>query len=170
MLRLARIAVMISVLISTSGVSTASQAKEPFARVYLALRGCTSCSHCRTAIRQMARSGSSGGEARVTTDAVEVRYPRPVASIPLRDVIHRLAENRLHDLTLVDVLFEAEGTVARSSDGATFTLKGSDQSFPLRLEATHADGPVRLTALVQGWREKGKLTLVARGVAPARAT
>ena len=148
-------------------------AAAPFARVYLALRGCTSCSHCRTAIRQMARSGSKGGETRVTTDAVEVRYAKP-ATIPLRDVIGRLAENRLHDLTLVDVLFEAEGMVAATPSGATFTLRGTDQSFPLRMDpslaTTRPGGPVHLTALVEGWRGKGKLQLVARGITPARAT
>ena len=145
--------------------------KAPFARVYLALRGCTSCSHCRTAIRQMARSGAKGGETRVTTDAVEVSYPKP-STIPLRDVIHRLADNRLHDLTLVDVLFEADGTVTATPSGATFTLRGTDQSFPLRIEPSmsQATGPVRLTALVEGWRTKGAIQLVARSMTKTAAT
>ena len=151
--------------------ASAPVSKAPFARVYLALRGCTSCSHCRTAIRQMARSGAKGGETRVTTDAVEVSYPKP-STIPLRDVIHRLADNRLHDLTLVDVLFEADGTVTTTTSGATFTLRGTDQSFPLRIEPSmsKASGPVRLTALVEGWRAKGVISLVARGITQARAT
>ncbi len=137
----------------------------PFARVYLALRGCTSCAHCRTAIRQMARSSSEGGEARVSTDAVEVRYatPRP---IPLRAVIRRLAENRLHDLSLIDVLFEANGTIASGPEGDVFTLRGTNQSFPVSLNPALrrpvGPGPVRLTALVEGWRGKGDLRLVAR--------
>lgn len=151
--------------------ASAPVATVPFARVYLALRGCTSCSHCRTAIRQMARAGSGGGETRVTTDAVEVRYAKPV-TIPLRDVIRRLAENRLHDLTLVDVLLEADGTVTATPSGSTFTLRGTGQTFPLRIEPSiaKASGPVRLTALVEGWRERGTLELVARGMTPARAT
>src|SRR2546426_8760512 len=139
----------------------------PFARVYLALRGCTSCSHCRAAIRQMARSSSGGAQARVSTDAVEVRYAKP-GPIPLREVIRRLAENRLHDLTLVDVLFEAEGTIATSPAGATFTLSGTEQTFPLALEPSLAkpglSAPVRLTAVVEGWRGKGALRLVARDI------
>src|SRR5262245_2526580 len=151
----------------------AKKAVAPFARVYLALRGCTSCSHCRTTIRQMARSASGGGEARVSTDAVEVRYLKPVP-VPLSEVIRRLSENRLHDLTLVDVIFEAEGSVVTGPSGATFTLRGTEQSFPLRIDPSLAKGdtgaPVRLTALVEGWREKGALTLVARGVTPARST
>ena len=146
----------------------APEASAPFARVYLALRGCTSCSHCRTTIRQMARAGSSGGEARVSSDAVEVRYAKP-RLVPLRDVIRRLAENRLHDLTLVDVLFEAEGTIATTPAGATtFTLKGTGQSFPLDLAPSLArpggGAPVRLTATVEGWRDRGGLTLVAREI------
>ncbi len=149
------------------------RADAPFARVYLALRGCTSCSHCRTAIRQMARAGSGGAETRVTTDAVEVRYAKPT-QIRLREVIGRLAENRLHDLTLVDVLFEAEGTIATTPAGATFTLRGTNQSFPLTLTPTLAGrepgAPVRLTAVVEGWREKGAIKLVARDLVPARAT
>jgi hypothetical protein len=140
----------------------------PFARVYLALRGCTSCSHCRTAIRQMARAGSGGGEARVSTDAVEVRYMTP-RTVPLRSVIRRLADNRLHDLSLVDVLFEAEGVIADAPNGAaTFKLRGTSQSFPVTLDPSlrrPSDGSsVRLTALVEGWRGTGDLRLIAREV------
>lgn len=162
----------ITAIVMTAHISAAGprapEAPTPFARVYLALRGCTSCSHCRTTIRQMARAGSSGGEARVSSDAVEVRYAKP-RLVPLRDVIRRLAENRLHDLTLVDVLFEAEGTIATTSAGATtFTLKGTGQSFPLDLAPSLArpdrGAPVRLIATVEGWRGKGGLTLVARQV------
>jgi len=147
--------------------SGASKEKAPYARVYLALRGCTSCSHCRSAIRQMARSGAGGGAARVTTDAVEVRYSK--GPVPLRDVIRRLAENRLHDLTLVDVLFEVDGTIAPASGGdATFTLRGTQQSFPITIDPTLAtsgrETTVRLTALVEGWRGKGGLRLVAREI------
>ena len=165
-------AVLLSAVLTFSLVAVpdagraAEKESRPFARVYLALRGCTSCAHCRTAIRQMAQSSSDGGEARVSTDAVEVRYttPRPV---PLRAVIRRLAENRLHDLSLVDVLFEAQGTIASGPDGAAvFTLRGTNQSFPVSLDSSlhrSAGGaPVRLTALVEGWREKGDLRLVAR--------
>ena len=155
------------VLTSHISASGAPEAPTPFARVYLALRGCTSCSHCRTTIRQMARAGSGGGEARVSRDAVEVRYTKP-RLVPLRDVIRRLAENRLHDLTLIDVLFEAEGTIATTSAGATtFTLKGTGQSFPLDLASLPRPGggtPVRLIAAVEGWRGKGALTLLARQV------
>ncbi|HEY3157143.1 MAG TPA: hypothetical protein VGK76_11050 [Candidatus Eisenbacteria bacterium] len=115
----------------------------------------------------MARAGSDGGEARVTSDAVEVRYTKQQI-VPLRDVIRRLAENRLHDLTLIDVLFEAEGTIATTSAGAsTFTLKGTGQSFPLNLASLprpNGGTPVRLIAAVEGWRGKGGLTLVARQV------
>lgn len=148
--------------------SAASKEEAPYARVYLALRGCTSCSHCRSAIRHLARSGSDGGSARVTTDAVEVRYAKP-GPIPLREVIRRLAENRLHDLTLVDVLFEVNGTIAPASDGeATFTLRGTRQSFPVAIApallGSDHGAPVRLTAVVEGWRGKGNLKLVAREI------
>jgi len=160
-------AIVMTAHISAAG-PRAPEAPTPFARVYLALRGCTSCSHCRTTIRQMARAGSGGGEARVSRDAVEVRYTKP-RLVPLRDVIRRLAENRLHDLTLIDVLFEAEGMIATTSAGVTtFTLKGTGQSFPLNLAPSlprpGGGTPVRLIAAVEGWREKGGLTLVARQV------
>ena len=162
---------LITALLLGAGVpqsSAASKEKAPYARVYLALRGCTSCSHCRSAIRQMARSSSDGGSARVTTDAVEVRYAKP-GPIPLREVIRRLAENRLHDLTLVDVLFEVDGTIAPASGGdATFTLRGTRQSFPISIDPTLAksdpETTVRLTAVVEGWRGKGELKLVAREI------
>ena len=162
----------IAAIVSIAPISTAGprapEAPTPFARVYLALRGCTSCSHCRTTIRQMARAASNGGQARVSSDAVEVRYMKP-GLVPLRDVIGRLAENRLHDLTLIDVLFEAEGTIGTTSAGTTtFTLKGTGQSFPLDLAPSlprpGGGTPVRLIAAVEGWREKGALTLVARQV------
>lgn len=149
-------------------VSTASVAPAPFARVYMALRGCTSCAHCRTTIRQMTRGSAKGGETRVDGDQVEVLYAKPRV-VPLRDVIRSLADNRLHDLSLVDVLFEAKGVIEKGSDGALkFTLAETGQVFPISL-ADHvkipASGrPVRLVALVEGWREKGALTLVARDV------
>jgi hypothetical protein len=140
----------------------------PFARVYLAIRGCTSCAHCRTTIRQMVNSRSAGGEARMSADQVEVRYlkPRPV---PLRDVIRSLAENRLHDLSLVDVLFEGRGTIAAGANGAaTFRLAETGQTFPVTIDRAvrrPADGTaVRLTAVVDGWRQKGDISLVARTI------
>jgi len=144
----------------------------PFARVYLAVRGCMSCSHCRTAIRQMVRSNAGGGEARLGDDQVEVRYATPRA-VPLSDVIRSLAESRLHDLSLVDVLLEARGTIGLAEDGtARFALAETGQSFPLVIDralARPAAGgkPVRLTAVVDGWRNKGILSLSAKEIRPA---
>lgn len=142
----------------------------PFARVYLAIRGCTSCSHCRTTIRQMVNTKSAGGEARLSADQVEVRYPKP-SPVPLRDVIHALAENRLHDLSLVDVLFEGRGTIAPGTNGtATFRLAETGQAFPVTIDRAvrrPADGTaVRLTAVVDGWRSKDKegISLHARTI------
>ena len=154
-------------------VATApAKADPPFARVYLAVRGCMSCSHCRTAIRQMVRSNAGGGEARLGDDQVEVRYATPRA-VPLSDVIRSLAESRLHDLSLVDVLLEARGTIGLAEDGtARFALAETGQSFPLVIDralARPAAGgkPVRLTAVVDGWRNKGILSLSAKEIRPA---
>jgi hypothetical protein len=143
----------------------------PFAKVYLALRGCTSCAHCRTTIRQMAKGSAKGGEARVNGDQVEVLYPKPRV-VPLRGVIKALAENRLHDLNLVDVLFEASGSFAKASDGGLqFALAETGQTFPVTLPPRTerpADGQeVRLVAVVEGWRGQGGLTLIAREIRPA---
>jgi hypothetical protein len=143
-------------------VATATE-PAPFARVYLAIRGCTSCSHCRTTIRQMVNTKSAGGEARLSADQVEVRYPKPTP-VPLRDVIHALAENRLHDLSLVDVLFEGRGTIAPGPNGtATFRLAETGQAFPVTIDRAvrrPADGTaVRLTAVVDGWRSKDKSSI-----------
>ena len=148
----------------------AASANDPFARVYLALRGCTSCTHCRTNIRQMVKSKSDGGETRVGSDQVEVRYPKP-RTVPLRDVVRSLAESRLHDLSLVDVLFEAKGSIAATKGGTTFRMAETGQAFPISIDRAvkrPADGtPVRVTALVDGWRTKGSkddLSLVARSI------
>ncbi|HTK70449.1 MAG TPA: hypothetical protein VL857_11660 [Candidatus Eisenbacteria bacterium] len=142
----------------------------PFARVYLAIKGCTSCAHCRTTIRQMVNTKSAGGEAHMSADQVEVRYPKPT-TVPLKDVIHSLAENRLHDLSLVDVLFEARGTVVPGPNGtATFKLAETGQAFPVTIDKAvrrPTDGTaVRLTAVVDGWRTKDKsaLSLYARTI------
>ncbi len=156
---------------SASGKSTIAAAPTPFAKVYLALRGCTSCAHCRTTIRQMAKGSAKGGDARLNGDQVEVSYAKPRV-LPLRDVIKTLAENRLHDLSLVDVLFEASGSFAKGADGTLrFTLAETGQEFPVAVSAPlerPADGRrVRLVAVVDGWRGKGGLTLVAREVRPA---
>jgi hypothetical protein len=142
----------------------------PFARVYLAIRGCTSCSHCRTTIRQMVRSTAQGGETRMRSDRVEIRYPTP-QTVPLRDVIHTLATNRLHDLSLVDVLFEASGVVTSAKDGtSTFTMTETGQKFAVTLDTSlqgNATGrPVRLVAVVDGWRNDGTLSLHVREIHP----
>lgn len=150
--------------------ATATPAPTPFARVYLALRGCTSCSHCRTNIRQMVKSKSDGGEARLAADQVEVSYPKP-RTVPLRDVVRSLAENRLHDLSVVDVLFEAKGSIAATKSGTTFRMAETGQSFPISIDRAvkrPTDGTqVRVTALVDGWRTKdakSDLSLVARSI------
>ncbi|HET9940826.1 MAG TPA: hypothetical protein VFR25_06970 [Candidatus Eisenbacteria bacterium] len=152
------------------GPAAAATEPAPFARVYLAIRGCTSCAHCRTAIRQMVNTKSAGGEARLSADQVEVRYPKP-SPVPLKDVIHSLAENRLHDLSLVDVLFEARGTIAPGPNGtATFKLSETGQAFPITIDRAvrrPVDGTaVHLTAVVDGWRTKDKsgLSLAARTI------
>ena len=159
---------------ATASPATALAVAErtPFARVYLALRGCTSCSHCRTTIRQMVRSTSQGGETKFSDDRVEVRYATP-RQVPLRQVIHSLADNRLHDLNVVDVLFEARGTLATAKNGgATFTLAETGQTFPLSVgdalaRTRPADGStVDLVAVVSGWRENAALSLVAREMKP----
>ncbi|MEK7348735.1 MAG: hypothetical protein AABZ94_07660 [Candidatus Eisenbacteria bacterium] len=156
---------------SAASAATDATAPAPFARVYLALRGCTSCAHCRTTIRQMTKGSAKGGETRVNGDQVEVLYAKPRV-VPLRDVIQALADNRLHDLSLVDVFFEAKGVIGNGADGAlTFTLDETGQVFPISL-ADHVKNPVsgrpvRLVALVEGWRKKGALTLVARDVQAA---
>jgi hypothetical protein len=144
--------------------------RAPFARVFLALRGCTSCSHCRTTIRQMVRSTAPGGEMKFSDDRVEVRYATP-RQVPLRQVIRSLADNRLHDLSVVDVLFEARGTFATAKNGsAIFTLTETGQTFPLSISdslARPAEGSsIRLVALVNGWRENAALFLVAREMKP----
>jgi hypothetical protein len=156
---------------ATPARPAAVQSDQPFARVYLAIRGCSSCSHCRTSIRQMVRSNAGGGETRLGDDQVEVRYATP-HTVPLRDVIRSLAESRLHDLTLVDVLFEARGTIGRAEDGtATFAMAETGQSFPLTIDRALSRpagaGPVRITAVVDGWRKKGTLSLTAREIRPA---
>lgn len=176
--RIHRAALIAAVVLLAAGITTAAASppaaptpdRAPFARVYLALRGCTSCSHCRTTIRQMVRSTSEGGETKFSDDRVEVRYATP-RQVPLRQVIHSLADNRLHDLSVVDVLFEASGTLATAVNGVTtFTLAETGQTFPLSVAGTlarPADGsPVRLVALVSGWRENAALSLVAREMKP----
>jgi hypothetical protein len=171
-LQTAALAVAALPAVAAPAPATATTAKTPppeappFARVYLAIRGCTSCSHCRANIRQMVKSNAAGGEAHLSADQVEIRYPAP-RSIPLRGVIRSLAENRLHDLSLVDVLFEGLGTVSTAADGTTrFVLAGTGQAFPVSIDRAvkrPADGKrVRLMAVVTGWREKGDLSLTAR--------
>jgi hypothetical protein len=120
----------------------------------------------------MVRSTSQGGETKFSSDRVEVRYATP-RQVPLRQVIHSLADNRLHDLNVVDVLFEARGTLATAKNGgATFTLAETGQTFPLAVgdvlaRTRPADGStVSLVAVVNGWRENGALSLVAREMKP----
>jgi hypothetical protein len=116
----------------------------------------------------MTKGSAQGGETHVNGSQVEVLYAKPRV-VPLREVIKSLAENRLHDLDLVDVLFEATGTIAKGADGALrFTMADTGQSFPVsvapQMERPGEGRAVRLVAVVDGWRGKGGLTLVAREV------
>lgn len=161
---LAALAALLSV--AAAPAPTPKAPPPPFARVYLATRGCMSCAHCRTSIRQMLGPQTKGAETRFVDDQIEVSYIEP-RSIPLRDVIQSLANNRLHDLTLVDVLFDATGVLRTARTGAiTFEIAETGQPFPLTLDPAAvrpADGiAVRLTAVVEGWREKRTLSLHAR--------
>ena len=139
----------------------------PFARVYLAMKGCTSCAACRAAIRQMAAGQVEGGETTLEDDHLEISYQTPT-EIPLAAVIDRIATNRLHDLNVVDVLFEARGSIRRATDGSTvFALEGTSQSFALALGSVQVpeSSTITLTARVTGWRERGRaLALEATGV------
>jgi len=168
----------VAAIATKSEAAAAKRAEaEPFARVYLALRGCTSCSHCRSTIRQMVRGNAKGGETRLDAGRVEVRYVAP-GPVPLREVVRGLADTRLHDLSLVDVLFEAKGTLVTVRDGTTrFKLAETGQTFPLSVAPgleRPADGrPVRLVAVVEGWRAaqgRGELSLQAREMNPPRAS
>jgi hypothetical protein len=122
-----------------------------------------SCSHCRTTIRQMLKPKVQGGVSRLGDDQVEVKYQAPQV-VPLRDVIQSLANNRLHDFSVVDVLFEASGVIRSGRNGAlTFVVAETGQTFPVAIDHTTdrpSDGtPVRVTSLVDGWRGKGELSL-----------
>lgn len=147
-----------------AGENPTTQEARPFARVFLALKGCTSCAACRSAIRQMVKGKADGGKVALPGDAVEIRYDKP-DTIPLSDVVRGLARNRLHNLELVDVLFEADGKITSDSDGAThFAISETGQeyqfSFGDAIIKPRVGDTIRLQAVVQGWREdKGELSL-----------
>lgn len=142
---------------SSSAVSTATIAPTaPFAKVYLALKGCTSCAACRSTIRQMTKGAAKDGKVSLPGDGVEVRYAKPT-TIPLKKVVGNLAKNRLHDLKLVDVLFDASGQIHTDSGGSLlFTIETTGQqysiSIPAGVSAPPRDEPLRLSAVVRGWR------------------
>jgi hypothetical protein len=58
--------------------------------------------------------------------------------------------------------------VSVEGDGSRrFVLEGTGQSFPIQLGSVArptGSAPVRLVAVVEGWRGKGALSLVAREV------
>lgn len=145
---------------SSLAVSTATIAPiapiAPFAKVYLALKGCTSCAACRSTIRQMTKGAAKEGKVSLPGDGVEVRYAKPT-TIPLKKVVGNLAKNRLHDLKLVDVLFDASGQIHADSGGSLlFTIETTGQqysiSIPAGVSAPPRDEPLRLSAVVRGWR------------------
>ena len=142
---------------SSSAVSTATIAPiAPFAKVYLALKGCTSCAACRSTIRQMTKGAAKDGKVSLPGDGVEVRYAKPT-TIPLKKVVGNLAKNRLHDLKLVDVLFDASGQIHADSSGSLlFTIETTGQqysiSIPAGVSAPPRDEPLRLSAVLRGLR------------------
>lgn len=130
----------------------------PFARVALALRGCSSCSHCRSTIRQATKSVADNGKVQVGGDQVEVVFERP-QQVPLDAVIRRLSANGLHDLTLLDVLFDTEGVVEQTDSGLRFRLRETGQSFSLQIPEFQKAPPLgemlRLRTVVRGWNAPG---------------
>ena len=158
----AGLALVIAIVTSAQRVpagEAVSKASQPFARVYLALQGCTSCAACRSVIRQMTKGAAKEGNVSLPTDAVEVTYAEPT-TIPLKKVVGNLARNRLHNLKLVDVLFDASGKISEAGDGAlVFTMATTGQqyevSLPEGLDAPDSSKSLRISAIVQGWRGKG---------------
>lgn len=153
-------ALLLSGCVSTNAPKTEAQTSEaaPFARVALALRGCSSCSNCRSTIRQTAKAASQSDSVKVGADDVEVIYRAP-QSIPLREVVDRLANNGMHDLTLVDVLFDTEGELKREANGElTFSLRETHQSFPFKVtdsqKVPQIGKPLHLRTVVRGWENK----------------
>ncbi len=136
-----------------------------FARVYLSLRGCTSCSSCRSNIRQTVKAEAPKSTVLLDDEKVEVRYDA-ACEIPLDKVVETLARSRLHNLELVDVLFEGTGSVKSDGEGrGVFVVKETNQSFSLAFDLRQfpelsPDKPLRIVAVVEGWRETGQpLTL-----------
>lgn len=130
----------------------------PFARVALALRGCSSCSHCRSTIRQTTKAAAASGNVQVASDAVEIVFPNPT-TLKLDEIVGRLASSGLHDLSVLDVLLDAEGVVGKSGEGDFFLkLRGTEQRFSLRVpefsKAPPLGEPIRLRTVVQGWDKK----------------
>ncbi len=162
--RIARagLALVIALITSVQTVpagETVSETGQPFARVYLALQGCTSCAACRSVIRQMTKGAAKEGKVSLPTDAVEVTYDEPT-TIPLKKVVGNLARNRLHNLKLVDVLFDASGQISEIKDGAlVFTMATTGQQYevtlPKGLDTPDSSKSLRISAIVQGWRGKG---------------
>jgi hypothetical protein len=152
----------------TASIETAKSAEttvtlQPFAKIYLALQGCTSCAACRSVIRQMTKGAAKDGKVSLPSDAVEINYDKP-ANIPLKKVVGNLAKNRLHNLKLVDVLFDVSGRIETDSDGSLlFTIETTGQQFALStpegVDAPPRNEVVRLSAVVQGWRGSDDLTL-----------
>jgi len=140
-----------------AGDKPTTQDAQPFARVFLALKGCTSCAACRSSIRQMVKGKADGGKVALPGDAVEIRYDKP-DTIPLGEVVRGLARNRLHNLELVDVLFEADGRITSDSSGGThFAIIETGQeyqfSFGNAIRKPNVGDTIRLQAIVQGWRK-----------------
>ncbi len=138
-------------------------APQPFAKVYLALQGCTSCAACRSVIRQMTKGAAKDGKVSLPSDAVEINYDEPT-EIPLKKVVGNLAKNRLHNLKLVDVLFDVSGKINSESDGSLmFTIETTGQQFALStpdgVDSPPENKALRLSAVVEGWRGSDDLTL-----------
>lgn len=149
-------------VLSVTSTESAIAAK-PFAKVYLALQGCISCAACRSVIRQMTKGAAKDGKVSLPSDAVEISYDKPT-EIPLKKVVGNLAKNRLHNLKLVDVLFDVSGKVKADSDGSLmFTIETTGQKFALStpegLDAPPENKELRLSAVVEGWRGSDDLTL-----------
>ena len=163
------IAFMVFVHAGALSVLQAKAAPKPvFARVMLALKGCSSCAHCRTNLRQALKEGSKAQKVSLGNGKVEMVFSQP-STLDIHGIVTSMGTMGMKDLEAVDVLVEMNGRIETKHGIKVFVADSTGQELTLDIaEDTagllgHTGVHVWIKAVAQGWERKDKeITLKVR--------
>ena len=153
------ICAVLGFLVVALGVDTTygSKPADSFAKISLALKGCSSCGSCKTNLRQTLKASSKAEKVSLKGNGkVEMVYLSP-QMLNIRDIVKSMGVLGMKDSSVVDVLLEATGKLEKKKDEVYFILEKTGQEFLIEHAPVSALGEasaMHLKAVVKGWEKE----------------